>query len=82
MGFNKINKVYPSAKAGDYCRLKPTKENAPKGIRKAEVMKKKIGMILDVERPFPPDIRVEKEAKALINAGFEVSLLAKKVRSP
>jgi glycosyltransferase involved in cell wall biosynthesis len=42
-------------------------------------MKKTIGMILDVDRPFPPDIRVEKEAKALINAGFEVSLLAKRV---
>lgn len=40
---------------------------------------KRIGMILDIDRPFPPDIRVEKEAKALINAGFEVSLLAKKV---
>lgn len=37
----------------------------------------KIGMILDTPRSFPPDIRVEKEALALINAGFKVSLLAK-----
>ena len=34
----------------------------------------RIGMILAT--PFPPDIRVEKEAKALINAGFEVGVLA------
>lgn len=33
----------------------------------------RIGMILD--QPFPPDIRVEKEAKALLSAGFEVQLL-------
>jgi glycosyltransferase involved in cell wall biosynthesis len=42
---------------------------------------KRIGMILDVERGFPPDIRVEKEARALIKAGFEVSLLAQKADS-
>ncbi len=34
----------------------------------------RIGMILAT--PFPPDIRVEKEAKALIGAGFEVGVLA------
>lgn len=34
---------------------------------------KTIGMILD--KPFPPDIRVEKEVKELIKAGFEVHLL-------
>lgn len=39
---------------------------------------KRIGMILDVERGFPPDIRVEKEACALIKAGFEVSLLTQR----
>jgi glycosyltransferase involved in cell wall biosynthesis len=33
----------------------------------------RIGMIL--ENPFPPDIRVEKEAKALLSAGFQVELL-------
>jgi glycosyltransferase involved in cell wall biosynthesis len=32
-----------------------------------------IGMILD--KPFPPDVRVEKEAKALIDAGHKVHLL-------
>jgi len=32
----------------------------------------KIGMILDA--PFPPDVRVEKEARALIAAGHEVHL--------
>ncbi len=34
----------------------------------------RIGMIL--AKPFPPDIRVEKEARALISAGFEVAVLA------
>lgn len=34
---------------------------------------KKIGMVLDAA--FPPDIRVKKEAKTLINAGFDVYLL-------
>lgn len=33
----------------------------------------KIGMVLD--RPFPPDDRVEKEALSLVKAGFEVHLL-------
>lgn len=41
----------------------------------------KIGMILDVSRGFPPDLRVEKEARALIKAGFEVSLLARKANA-
>jgi glycosyltransferase involved in cell wall biosynthesis len=35
----------------------------------------RIGMVL--AKPFPPDIRVEKEANALIAAGFTVGLLAK-----
>lgn len=39
-------------------------------------MKKRIGMVLD--KGFPPDIRVEKEAKALIQGGFEVFLLCEK----
>jgi len=34
----------------------------------------KIGMVLDTN--FPPDIRVEKEARALLSAGHEVHLLA------
>ena len=34
---------------------------------------KKILMLL--EHPFPPDIRVEKEARALLNAGFNLSLV-------
>ena len=33
----------------------------------------KIGMVLGA--PFPPDIRVAKESKALVNAGFDVHLL-------
>ena len=41
-------------------------------------MKKKIGMILDTSKGFPPDIRVEKEARALIKAGFDISLLTAK----
>ena len=36
----------------------------------------KIGMLLD--RIFPPDIRVEKEARALLKAGHEVHLLCVK----
>lgn len=39
-------------------------------------MSKKICMILD--HVFPPDIRVEKEARALIEAGFEVHLLCRR----
>lgn len=41
-------------------------------------MKQRIGMVLDVSRGFPPDIRVEKEARALIKTGFDVFLLARK----
>jgi glycosyltransferase involved in cell wall biosynthesis len=37
---------------------------------------KKILMLL--ENTFPPDIRVEKEAKALLDKGFDVSLVCKK----
>jgi len=39
-----------------------------------------IGMILTA--PFPPDIRVEKEARSLIKAGFQVSLLCSTRESP
>jgi glycosyltransferase involved in cell wall biosynthesis len=39
----------------------------------------RIGMILD--KPFPPDVRVEKEAPALLRAGFEVGLLSGKSQS-
>ena len=39
----------------------------------------RIGMIL--AKPFPPDIRVEKETKALIDAGFQVGLLARSSES-
>lgn len=39
----------------------------------------KIGMILD--RVFPPDIRVEKEARSLLKAGHEVYLLCMKTPS-
>jgi glycosyltransferase involved in cell wall biosynthesis len=39
---------------------------------------RRIGMIL--AKPFPPDIRVEKEAKALVSAGYEVGVLAKAVQ--
>lgn len=35
----------------------------------------RIAMILDSVRGFPPDIRVEKEARALDAAGFEVTVL-------
>lgn len=42
---------------------------------------KKIGMILSVSRGFPPDIRVEKEARSLATAGFEVAVLAKKAHT-
>lgn len=34
----------------------------------------RIGMILGIR--FPPDIRVEKEAKALLNSGYKIHLLA------
>ncbi len=38
-----------------------------------------IGMIL--ESPFPPDIRVEKEAKALLSSGYRVKLLCLKAKN-
>ena len=44
-------------------------------------MAPKIGMILDVGRGFPPDIRIEKEAHVLIKSGFKVYLLAQKTSS-
>ncbi|MDD5681616.1 MAG: hypothetical protein PHI59_10315, partial [Candidatus Omnitrophica bacterium] len=43
-------------------------------------MKKRIGMILDIDKQFPPDIRVEKEARALIRAGFDVSILVRRIQ--
>ncbi len=39
----------------------------------------RIGMVLN--STFPPDIRVEKEARSLIKAGFEVCLLAQKTNT-
>ncbi len=38
-------------------------------------MIKRIGMVQAENRGFPPDIRIEKEARSLIKAGFKVSLL-------
>jgi len=40
-----------------------------------------IGMIYSENRPFPPDIRVEKEVKALCAKGHRISLLAPRVPS-
>lgn len=40
----------------------------------------RIGMILDNTREFPPDIRVEKEIKALVAAGHEVFVLSPKYK--
>jgi glycosyltransferase involved in cell wall biosynthesis len=37
------------------------------------VLPLRVGMVLD--QPFPPDPRVEREAKALVEAGYEVHLL-------
>lgn len=39
---------------------------------------KKIKILMLLESPFPPDIRVEKEVKTLIQNGFNVSLLCEK----
>lgn len=36
-------------------------------------------MVLDIERPFPPDIRVEKEASALTAAGHRVTVLTRRL---
>lgn len=38
-------------------------------------------MILSAAGGFPPDIRVEKEARSLVDAGFEVAVLAKRAHS-
>jgi glycosyltransferase involved in cell wall biosynthesis len=38
-----------------------------------------IGMILGVNRRFPPDIRVEKEMRALAEAGYHVTVLTKQI---
>ena len=38
-----------------------------------------IGMIYGENRPFPPDIRVEKEIKALSTVGHDVTVLAKRI---
>lgn len=35
-------------------------------------------MVLSNYQPFPPDIRVEKEAQALIDAGFDLTVLCRK----
>ncbi len=37
-----------------------------------------IGMILDTGRPFPPDIRVVKEARSLSSSGFQITILTKR----
>jgi glycosyltransferase involved in cell wall biosynthesis len=42
----------------------------------------RIGMILDGPNGFPPDIRVEKEAKALVAAGHQVFILCPTGRRP
>ena len=39
----------------------------------------RIGMILRISTSFPTDIRVEKEARALCGAGFEVDVLCQRV---
>lgn len=41
----------------------------------------RIGMILDSTQEFPPDIRVEKEIKALLEVGHEVFVLSPKYKS-
>ena len=41
----------------------------------------RIGMILDNTQEFPPDIRVEKEIKALVAAGHEVFVLSPKYKT-
>ena len=41
----------------------------------------RIGMILDNTQEFPPDIRVEKEMKALVEAGHELFVLSPKYKS-
>jgi len=41
----------------------------------------RIGMIIDNTQEFPPDIRVEKEIKALVAAGHEVFVLSPKYKS-
>ncbi len=45
----------------------------PSVIVKDSTRKIRIGMVLD--QPFPPDARVEREAVALVEAGYEVHLL-------
>ena len=38
-----------------------------------------IGMIYGEDRPFPPDIRVEKEIDTLSRVGHKVTVLAKRI---
>lgn len=38
-----------------------------------------IGMVLGTNRKFPPDIRVEKEMRALANAGHRVTILTRRI---
>jgi glycosyltransferase involved in cell wall biosynthesis len=40
----------------------------------------RIGMVLDSSRSFPPDIRVEKECRALSEAGHQVFILTRRLR--
>lgn len=51
-----------------------TRPPGPRSVTRRGV-KVRVGMILDTPRGFPPDIRVEKEARALCAAGFDVALL-------
>jgi glycosyltransferase involved in cell wall biosynthesis len=40
----------------------------------------RIGMVLDSSRSFPPDIRVEKECRALSEAGHQLFILTRRLR--
>jgi glycosyltransferase involved in cell wall biosynthesis len=51
----------------------PVDSNPPPTVIRETAPKIRIGMILD--QPFPPDSRVEREAVALVEAGYEVHLL-------
>lgn len=48
-------------------------DQTPSTLTQAPARKIRIGMVLD--QPFPPDARVEREAMALVEAGYEVHLM-------
>ncbi|MGE0200275.1 MAG: glycosyltransferase family 4 protein [Candidatus Melainabacteria bacterium] len=48
-------------------------------VTPAQARKVRVGMVLDA--PFPPDARVEREAVALVEAGYEVHLLCTRTAS-